>query len=214
MKKKMAGAQKPTFALAENRFLFEIKKNRDKSSRKEVKKLIKPENAQDVIRNLPGPGDTVHAVLRGNFVVGDMLPYLLTFTGYCPLLRISSLSVSDHNAETLRDLVTAGKVGRTMLIVSHWFKGGHEAGAFRSITNIIGDTGDIKATRCHAKMILIRSADFNLVLAGSANLRSSDSLEQITIHNDPEVYDFHAAWMDEMRDEKKHSIGEKRQVIT
>ena len=87
MKAKVSGAQKPTFALAENRFLWVSKWKRDQASRKEVKKLIKPENAQDVIRNLPGPGDTVHAVLRGNFVVGDMLPYLLTFTGYCPLLR-------------------------------------------------------------------------------------------------------------------------------
>jgi hypothetical protein len=214
MKEKISGAQKPTFVLATNRFLKRAKWQRDTVSRKEVKKLIKPENAQEVIRNLPAPGETVHAVLRGNFVLGDVLPYLLTYTGYCPLLRISSLSISNHNAETLRDLVTGGKVGRTMLIVSHWLKGGHEDGAYRKIVTTIGETGDIKAARCHAKMILIRSADYDLVLAGSANLRSCDSLEQITIDNDPDVYDFHAAWMDEMRDEQKHSTGLKRQVIT
>ena len=214
MKQKISGAQKPVFVLAENRFLKLAKRQRDTVSRKEVKKLIKPTNAQEVIRNIPGPGETVHAVLRGNFVLGDILPYLLSYTGYCPLLRISSLSISKHNAETLRDLVTGGKVGRTMLIVSHWLKGGHEDTAYRQILTTIGDTGQVKAARCHAKMILVRSADFDIVIGGSANLRSCDSLEQITISNDPEVYDFHAAWMDEMRDEQKHSTGLKRQVIT
>ena len=35
-----------------------------------------------------------------------------------------------------------------------------------------------------------------LVLEGSANLRSSDNLEQMTIFNEQAVHDFHAEWID------------------
>lgn len=35
----------------------------------------------------------------------------------------------------------------------------------------------------------------HLVLGGSANLRSSLNIEQITIDNDPAIYKFHRDWM-------------------
>jgi hypothetical protein len=39
----------------------------------------------------------------------------------------------------------------------------------------------------------------SLVFEGSANLRSSDTLEQLTIFNDPALHSFHAAWMEELK---------------
>lgn len=38
----------------------------------------------------------------------------------------------------------------------------------------------------------------HFVIEGSANLRSSDNLEQICVFDDPEAHDFHAGWIDEL----------------
>lgn len=54
-------------------------------------------------------------------------------------------------------------------------------------------------TRAHAKVICIATLHReHYVLEGSANLRSSDNLEQMLLVNDPATHDFHAAWIDEL----------------
>jgi hypothetical protein len=47
-------------------------------------------------------------------------------------------------------------------------------------------------------VILISQPPNHFAIAGSANLRSSDNLEQFAIWNDPEVFNFHLTWMDEL----------------
>lgn len=36
------------------------------------------------------------------------------------------------------------------------------------------------------------------VIAGSANLRSSDNCEQVTIFNDPDLVSFYRTWIEDM----------------
>ena len=40
------------------------------------------------------------------------------------------------------------------------------------------------------------TAGDHFVIEGSANLRSSDNLEQIAVFNDPDLVAFHQAWID------------------
>ena len=78
-----APIQKPEpggmFALSKNHFLqqFHAAKAKDKSARRGVKRFIKPENAQCLAPYLPDPGDTTHAIVRGDFVLAEIIPVIL-----------------------------------------------------------------------------------------------------------------------------------------
>lgn len=190
--------EKEVFALPENRFHRHKRKADELAARRHVKRFVKPDNASTLTAQLPEIGDVTHSVLRGDFVLGDALPTILAKTGHCPHLQISTLALSRKNAETLRDLVTTGRVGRLSLICSHYFRAVDKTSTFHAIRTVLKDCAALKVARCHAKIILLPAGDNAFVFEGSANLRSSDTIEQLTIFNDQELLAFHSRWMDEL----------------
>lgn len=191
----------PAFAIDQNR--FRTYKAGAKAKRAGIRQFIKPENALTVVRRLPGPGETTHCILRGDFVLADLLPYLLD--GYhCPHLRIATLGMSEENAKLLARLHEQGKVGRITLVLSHYFEQVNKATVYFEVRRILEGLASFVVMRSHAKVIAMErqgpaGSDW-LTIEGSANLRSSDNLEQMTIFNDEEVHAHHAEWIDFVRD--------------
>lgn len=70
---------------------------------------------------------------------------------------------------------------------------------FRSVEARLSSIARLVVTRSHAKVICLpTSAGDHYVIEGSANLRSSDNIEQMLITNDPATHAFHAAWLDDL----------------
>jgi hypothetical protein len=186
------------FALPENISHKHARRRAELRHRRGIRKLIRPENAAPLVACLPAPGDTVSAVLRGDFVLGDALPMLVARAGFCPHLHVSTLALSVRNAETLRDLVTSGAVGRLTLIVSHYFRAVDKLSTYAAVARVLDGHAELKIARCHAKILLLPTATDSFVLEGSANLRSSGTVEQMTLFNDPDLLAFHRSWMEEL----------------
>lgn len=190
----------PKFALGANRFHVHKAKAEARNSRRGIKQLIRPENALPVVAHLPeGIADRTHCVLRGDFVLCDIIPAIIKARGPCGHLRLATLGLSVANADTLACLVEREQVWRLTLVVSHYFAQVDKATVFRAVANRLAQVARLVVTRNHAKVICLPLVDGSrYVIEGSANLRSSDNLEQIVITNDPDTHDFHAAWIDEL----------------
>lgn len=52
----------------------------------------------------------------------------------------------------------------------------------------------------HTKIALLRTARSKIVMSGSANLRSSRSVEALTIERNEALYDFHLEWHNRILD--------------
>jgi len=192
----------PEFALGANRVHVHRAKAEDKAKRRGIKALIRPENALPIIEHLPiAPGDRTHCLLRGDFVMCDLIPAVIAAGGGCGHLRIATLGCSIANADVLARLVEREIVWRLTLVVSHYFSQVDKATVFRAVEERLRRCARLVVTRNHAKVICLptRRGD-RYVIEGSANLRSSDNLEQIVITNDEDTYAFHAAWIDELAD--------------
>ena len=185
------------FPLKKNHFLqqFHEAKAKDKNKRRGVKRYIKPENAKQVLAYLPETGDTTHAVVRGDFVVGDMIPVILKGKP-ASLVQITTLGMSEGNAKMLAELKAKGLIQDLKIMVSHYFASVDAESTFARVCQILGHPPTI--TRNHTKVILIAQDPDYFVIAGSANLRSSDNVEQFAIWNDQQVFDFHRTWIDEL----------------
>jgi hypothetical protein len=197
----LEGFDKPTrkevFALSRNRYMrqFHAVKADDKRTRRGIKKLVRPENAAELAEHLPEPGDCTHAVVRGDFVLADMIPFLLG-DRVADILAISTLGMSRDNAAKLAEMQAAGQVRRLFLLVSHYFSRVDKTGTYREVKGILGDA--VVVAHTHAKVILVSAAPSFFVVEGSANLRSCDSIEQFAIWNDEELLNWHLEWMQEV----------------
>lgn len=188
----------PEFALGAN--LFHRVKGEERNRRRGIKKWIRPENALAVLPHLPaGPEDRTHAVLRGDFVLCDLIPAIIRERGRCPRLHIATLGMSGGNAECLASLHQAGLVGEITICCSVYFRQVDRIATWPEVERHLGGIAKLIVSRNHAKVIVLptESGDY-YVIEGSANLRSSDNLEQIAIFNDPDLVDFHRAWMAEL----------------
>jgi hypothetical protein len=70
----------------------------------------------------------------------------------------------------------------------------------------------LAAARSHAKVICFESTrGGKMVVEGSANLRTNSNIEQITLIADPDLHDWHAAWIDGLvaKHEGENDEGER-----
>ena len=56
----------------------------------------------------------------------------------------------------------------------------------------------MKLVQMHAKIILIKKKDKNYIVEGSGNLSQNQKIEQNTINNDIDIYNFHKNWIDSL----------------
>lgn len=169
-------------------------KARDKSR---ARKLIKPENARAAV-DLFNPGmEAMHCITCGDFVMCDLLVELISKFGRPEELIFSTLSMSEKNAASLAKILKTHQVPFTLLL-SHYFKNSNGK-IFTAIENLLinqfPELMTVKIYRSHAKVFLLDYGDLKISIESSANLRSSNNIEQFTIYTDPDLFHFHKGWI-------------------
>ena len=163
-------------------------------------KYVRVGNADTLAALLPtAPDEVTHAITPGDFIFCDLL------TSVCrtrkPItLRIATLSMSKANVDSLTAELTAGNVGSIAILISNFFEKTN-VGIFQHLTKAAADHPalTIATERTHAKVALFQfGKNDRLTIETSANLRSSQNIEQITAIADPALYAFHRQWLDEL----------------
>lgn len=133
--------------------------------------------------------------VSGSFIFGDFIEAFLR-NNNCKAVKmtIGTLSMSKENVDSLFLLMDLGFIDNLRLMVSDYFYG-HER---REIVPYIYNRLDIDnrfqlgVTRIHTKTCHFESlGGKKIVMHASANLRSSGNVEQMTIEENPELYDFY-----------------------
>lgn len=175
-----------------------------KKSRMLHPRLIVYENAERLAAEV-GPmadaGDIAHAVLSGNFIFGDFIEsWVKRHDMLVNDLHIATLSMSQDNIDSLANLQHGGYVKRLHLMVSDYFfaherhKNGLIPYAYQELDHGC-DSFQLSVTGSHCKIALFATDMTHHVMHGSANLRSSASIEQMTIENNHDLYRFHYGWL-------------------
>jgi hypothetical protein len=153
------------------------------------------ELARDMAANIAG-GDTVTAILSGNFIFGDVFEAFAYETGM-PIdnLTLSTLSFSDENVCSLSEMMKAGKLGRLNILVSDFFWAHNRKNADYIYDMLdIDDRFQLAVAGIHTKISLIKAGSRKIVVSGSANMRSSRCIEAVTFETNDALYDFHMDW--------------------
>lgn len=140
-------------------------------------------------------GQRADVLVNGSFVFGDFIEaYIISHMAHCRRLTITTLSLNQNNVDSLATLLLKGYVEELNLIVSQYFW----AYEVRSLIPYmyrqldIGNKFQLAVAYLHTKTAQFETdGGRKIVIHGSANLRSSGNIEQFTIEENPQLYDFY-----------------------
>lgn len=156
------------------------------------------EHSIDLARNLVMDAEhETFAFVSGNFVFGDLLEALVEERKLSiRRLGIQTLSMSDENIDSLRNVVEMMPVERLDLVLSdYWYaheshKGGLVPYLFEEL-DLEGLELRVAFAGVHCKVLTVETLRGNhITMHGSANLRSSGNVEQLHISPDDGLFEF------------------------
>ena len=182
-----------SFDMAEHRYINPGRKNISSKS-------VTFRNAIELAKEI-GPvkaDDRYFIMLPGTFVFGDFLEAWIIWNKYdVEEMTISTLSLSQNNIDSLRNLIDGEYLRKLNIIVSDYFFA-HERNSLVGYMYHqldINDMFQLAVSRVHAKICLIKTAcGKKITIHGSANLRTSQNVEQIVIECDEDLFDFNQRW--------------------
>ena len=171
---------------------------------RQIKTLaVKYERAEEFVESCGQhilDGETVHALLSGNFIFGDFFEALaVKFNLLIDDLTLSTLSFGQDNIDSFHNLLSGDYLKSLNIVVSDYFWSHNRQNAPYIYNKLdIDDMFQLAVSGTHTKVALMRIGDKKIVITGSANLRSSRSVEEFSIQTNDELYDFHMEWHDEI----------------
>ena len=130
--------------------------------------------------------------VSGNFIFGDFIEALLYHKRLAPsVMYVTTLGMSAENIDSLYNCTHYLNCSKLNLLVSNYFAAveRHKLVPYFQ-EQFAGEPIDVAVLASHCKCVLIRSDKGDLFITGSANLSSSNNVEQFVILHNADVIDF------------------------
>ena len=168
------------------------------------------DNAEKLARELRITNNMrADAFIAGSFIFGDFIEAFMTMNhAITSKMTISTLSMSQENIDSLHNLMEAGFIMELNLIISVYFWAHERNGLLPYIYEQLdmGNRFQLAVAGIHTKTCHFETlGGKKICIHGSANLRSSGSIEELIIEENPGLYDFF--------DEQMGKIVEKYKTI-
>jgi len=143
-------------------------------------------------------GHEVFILTFGQFSLIDALVALLEQTGPADV-DISTWTAAAADLQTAGQLMRSAKIRQFRMVVDRSFIN-RQPGYVTTMRELFGDDC-LRTFRSHAKFIVIRNDQWNLVVRTSMNLNENPRLEDLEISDDAEFADYFTALVDGIFDE-------------
>ena len=144
------------------------------------------DNALEMVEQMDYTKD-YFALVSGRFVFGDFIEALCADKNLRPsAVYITTLGMNQDNIDSLVNLVDCLGAKKVNLLVSHYFAGTERHNLMPYIyKEFSGRPMDVAVLQSHCKIALILSRRGDIMISGSANLSSSNNVEQFILMHDP-----------------------------
>lgn len=157
---------------------------------------VRYDNADAFAKSLKiDKGTRIDAFISGSFIFGDFIEAFLKRNNCkATQMTIATLSMSEENVDSLYLLMKRGYLDNLRLMISDFYFA-HERHTmipyiYRKLD--IEERFQLGVCRIHTKTCHFTTlGGKKIVIHGSANLRANGCVEQMTIEEDPKLYDFY-----------------------
>ncbi len=154
------------------------------------------DNAEKLARELTvNKNERANVIVSGSFIFGDFLEaYIVHHNAKVKKMTINTLSLSQNNVDSLHTLLVKDYVDELNMIISVYFFSHERRALIPYMYEKLDIDNKFQLAVCSTHM---KTAQFEtlggrkIVIHGSANLRTSANLEQFTIEENEELYDFY-----------------------
>jgi hypothetical protein len=147
-----------------------------------------------------------YAYIDGSFIFGD---FIIAFLGEKKIkgakITLSSLSLSEDNIGGFAAMIKLGFISELNIVISDYFYSHERNNLIRLMYKMLDIENKFQLAVCkiHTKITMIEYDDKKVVISGSANLRTSGTLEQVTVEENSELFDFNKTVHDKIINEFK-----------
>lgn len=192
-------------------FSFETEQKRyiNPGRKKITSKPVKYRNAVQLAKQIGNikRDDRFFIFLDGLFVFGDFIEAWIINNNYNVLeMTISTLSLSENNVDSLKTLLDKDYLQSLNMIVSDYFFSHEKRGLIPYMYQEldVDNKFQLAVARVHTKICLIKTeCGREIIIHGSANLRTSGNVEQIVIETDQDLYRYNDNWHKEVIEKYK-----------
>lgn len=140
-------------------------------------------------------GQRFNAIVSGDFVFGDFIAaYIWEHKIRVSRMLVSTLSLNQKNIEAFARLMDKGYIDRIDMLLSIYFYANEKYQLIPYLRKKldVNNRFQLAIAGIHTKIVQFETHDGQkIVIHGSANLRSSGNVEQFTIEENPQLYDFY-----------------------
>lgn len=126
----------------------------------------------------------------GKWSMHQLMEYLLIQTGPCKLW-FTTWTISEDAMRAMVDMIQKGLITELNAVLDYRIER-RKPEAFQLAANIITN---IKLTKCHAKVLILTNADWQVSVMGSANFSKNPRLEAGVIFTDATTAQFNINWI-------------------
>lgn len=203
------GIKTKTKVKGENVIFRNLKEKLKQEVKDKLNHLIKPINAEIIKDYIPELGENTFFLMNGNCQFVDYITEFVKVIKRVDEIYLTTLSLNDHTFNSLDKILPDLK--KNILVSSYFLATDKNNTLGKAKEKGQLEKYEIGFFRNHTKMVLIRSGKNFFVFTGSANLRSSGTIEQFCIFNQREIYEFNKTWIMHLID--KYNFNKKYSEI-
>lgn len=151
----------------------------------------------DLLGDLPEPEESVHMISNGKYDYFTFIPLFVEKLGGIDELCGSTWTMNRANCESLFKMYDSGKIKKMSIITGLYFKRRETAVYASLVEGMMRRKQKVISCNNHAKIILIKKNNNYYVIEGSANWTGNPRIEQNTVTQSKDLFEFHRAWMEE-----------------
>lgn len=164
--------------------------------------ISRKETAAETIAGmgLPEQGEVIHVVSNSQYDFFSLVVAAVETRNPVQEFYGSTWTMNMYNVRDLLSLLDTGSIEKCSILTGTYFKS-RESSVYATLVTGLQKRGHrFNAFINHTKVVLMAAGNERYVFEGSANFTHNPRLENFIICNDPELYEFHQAWMEEMLD--------------
>lgn len=139
------------------------------------------------------PDQAQQFVTAGRWSLHQLLEYILRKTGPCKLW-MTTWTITEEPMRILLSLIREGLILELNAVLDYRIER-RKPEAFQLASSIMTN---IKLTKCHAKVVVLKNDQWNVTILSSANFSKNPRIEVGTIFTDQESAQFHSEWIDQV----------------
>ncbi len=153
--------------------------------------------AAEVLEQLPGPGESLHAMVTARLDLTDVINALLEKLGRCDRMLVATLGYNRRNLRTLLAWLDGGRIAELQLVASIFFRSHNGDLWDETLEEFRRRKQRAACCHSHAKVVALQfDSGARLSIEGSANLCGNGSgREQFALINDAELCSWHSTWI-------------------